>query len=237
MKMPTYTLRKDDCDYLISLFTFRENYEEESFYKYCDSSAELISKRPGFRGAWGYKSTYENAKYPYVGVTALASLQVLYDLLDEDDLSTRLAPPDSASAMTLVARCKYNTYPIQGEHREITDESIIMINPFSISQADRDSEKFGEMMRRNKMAISTQPAHVGYRGFYSTNPSAIHNYVGVSEWANEADFLAHANSDAFKVANRGRNNLVDSGYPGIYKLVLAVTDDGFALDKRIRQTT
>ncbi len=224
----------EDSDYLISLYSFRDDTNLREFYDYCSESMELLSARKGFRSAFGYLSTYEEAKYRYVGVTELDSFDFLYSLTEEIGLAQRLTPPPDTRAMTIFASIRNRTHPWGAEHVETTDEAITMINPFSISHSERKSQMFDELCGRMVLAIGGQKGHLGYRGFHSTNPSSLHNYIGVSEWASEDDFLAWRQTDAYKIANTGAGHLVNSGYPALYKLVFGYTNKGMRIDNRNR---
>ncbi len=221
-------------DYLLSLYSFNNDTDLHQFYEYCSESVGILSARQGFRSAFGYLSTYHEAKYRYVAITELESFDFLYTLAEEIGLAQRLAPPDGTRAMTIFAQLRNHTHPWGTEHSETTDESITMINPFSISHPERDSVQFEELRGRMQVAIGGQKGHLGYRGFHSTNPASLHNYVGVSEWASEDDFLAWRQTDAYKIANTGAEHIVNSGYPTLYKLVFGNTAQGLNIDKRDR---
>lgn len=219
-------------DYLISLYSFDDNIELQDFYAYCSESMEMLSKREGYRSAFGYLSTYHEAKYRYVGITELDSFDFLYSLAEEVGLAAKLTPPENTRAMTIFARMVNRTHPWGTEHIETTDEAITMINPFAISQPDRDGVQFHELRSRMVHAIGGQKGHLGYRGFNSTNPASLHNYVGVSEWESEDAFLAWRQTDAYKIASTGSEHLSNSGYPTLYKLVFGHTAKGLRIDRR-----
>ena len=227
---------EDDSHYLVSLFQFSDEANFSEFYDYCDSSAAILSQYDGFRSAFGYLSTYEMAKYPYVGITELASMDVLYEVIEEKQLAVRLTPPDNISTMTLFATCRTNGYAARRtEHRNHTEDSVVFINPFSRPADERDSPESLELERRNLMLARANHEFKGYKGFSTTIPTAIHNYVALAEFATEKGFLAHMNSKVVKAANQGFEQINTSGYPGVYKLVLAKTDDGYEFDNRLRE--
>ncbi len=227
---------QDDSDYIVSLFQFGEDADFQEFFDYCDGAANLLSEYPGFRSAFGYLSTFELAKFRYVGVTQLDSFDVLYEAIESHPLSVRLTPPENISAMTQFAKCRTMGYPDIGmEHRNTTQSSVTFINAFSQGVHDRDSEMNLELERRNLMLARSNQHFLGYKGYASTIPSALYNYVAFAEYADEAAFLEHMDSELVRAANKGYESINNSGYPGIYKLVLAKTDDGFEIDTRARE--
>lgn len=224
-----------DRFYLVSLYSFKDDTDLPGFYEYCDRSMQILRKQSGFISAHGYLSTYEMARYRYIGITELKSIDTLYELMDveDDGQKARLTPPDTTNVMTLFATRKWNTYkPNSGPDTNHTLDSVMFINPFSISVDERASNSFEELIRRNQMTQRAAKGHVGYQGFYSTNPSSIHNYVSLAEWESENDFYAYMESDALKVAMRGRVDIATSGFPGLYKLMLAQNSDGCRIDNR-----
>ncbi|MEM9621092.1 MAG: antibiotic biosynthesis monooxygenase [Pseudomonadota bacterium] len=221
--------------YLISLFSFSDDTALPDFYAYCDGAMSLLGGRPGFVSAYGYISDYDLARYRYVGITEFSSMEELFALLEDVSLAGRLTPPDDVRAMTLFTQCRQHTY-YGMEHRETTPASVTMIKPFNISQPERDSARFEELTRRHLMAVQVQPEYVGYRGFYSTNPSAMHNFISVSEWRSEEAFFAYRASTEYKLANTGGEDLTRNSFPGIYRLMLAHNAAGEKIDYRFQIT-
>lgn len=223
--------------YLVSLFSFKDDTDLQDFYEYCDTTMQILSKQSGFISAYGYLSTYEMARYRYVGITELASLDALYGVVDteEEGQKARLTPPETTSVMTIFASRRWNTYSDDsGPHQNHTEDSVMFINPFSISVDERASRSFEELIGRNQMTQRAAAGHVGYQGFYSTNPSSIHNYVSLAEWESENAFYAYMESDALKAAVRGSIEIATSGFPGLYRLMLAQNSRGYRIDNRYR---
>lgn len=228
-------LPPDHHIYLISFFSFSDNTALSKFYSYCDAAMSLLGNRDGFVSAFGYISDYDLARYRYVGITEFRSLEALFSILEDVSLSGRLTPPDDVRAMTLFAQCRMHSY-YGLEHKNTTPASVTMINPFAISQPERDSARFAELSRRHLMAVQVQPEHIGYRGFYSTNPSALHNFVSVSEWSSEDAFYAYRASTEYQLANTGGEDLTSNSYPALYRLMLAHTVGGEKSDYRFQIT-
>ncbi len=221
--------------YLLSFFSFNDDTALREFYAYCDSAMSVLAGKDGFVSAFGYISDYDLARYRYVGITEFTSMGDLFSILEDVSLAGRLTPPDDVRAMTLFAECRLHSY-YGREHKNGTDNSVTLINPYAISQPQRDSARFDELSRRHLMAVSAQAEHIGYRGFYSTNPSALHNYVSVSEWANEEAFYAYRASPEYHMANAGGEDLTANSYPALYRLMLAHTVGGQKVDNRAQIT-
>lgn len=222
----------EDSDYLVSLYSFRDDADLPEFYAHCHEAIRLMTLRHGFRSAFGYFSPFEEAKYRYISILELESFDFLYSLGEEINLVSRLATPTYARAMRIFSSMKTRTHPHGSEHLKTTDDSVTLINPFAISYTERDSLTFERLRQLNTAAIKGQQGHLGYRGFNSTNPSALHNYIAVSEWESETRFLAWRTSTAYTMANSHANHIVNSGYPMLYKLLIGYTNAGLAIDKR-----
>lgn len=218
---------------MVSLFTLAENADLDTFFTYGDFAMDHIAKYDGFQSAFGYLSVYELAKYRYVGLTEFDSLEAVFEMMEKTALVTRLTPPNEIAPMTFFATCNDNTYP-GFEHRTNSESSVTLIHPFSISTQERDGTKFNELLRRNLMAINGVKGHIGSRGYWATNSASIYNFTSVSEWESEEEFLAYRSSHEYKGANTGAAELVESGYPTLYRLMQARTSDGLRLDIKTR---
>lgn len=228
-------MRVHERDFVISLFQFTDESRIDDFYAYCDSSLGQVSEQQGWVSSYGYLATCEHAKYQYIGITELDSIDVFYEMSDSGQFEATFAPPRDVMSMMLFAKCATFNYASEDlVHRSTTSESRMWIHPASISVQDREGGEFKELLGKNIMMASSRSSHIGYRGFTTTNPTAIHNYFSMAEWRDEEGLLAYENSEAYKVANSGRERIVHSGYPGVYRLALGQRRDGFDYDSRAR---
>ncbi len=95
--------------------------------------------------------------------------------------------------------------------------SVILINPFDVSE-ETDDEEFLRGWERAAEYMRQQPGFVSSRLHRALAPGARFRFINVAEWASPQDFQSAVGSEEFRAIAHGGA----PGSPALYEVVRSV---------------